>query len=253
RDATCGVCAWSIASTEGRKGSAAKCWQRSDDRVWLGWAQDAAGRPGRCETERFFGQVGLTGTVTVTATILSADRVSEPDLIARVLAGDQAGARLLYDRHAARVYRLAFRLTGDADLAREATQDVFVRAFRQLDRFRGESVLATWLHRITVTVAATIMRRVKRIREREHDFDELQASSAEASNVDPVLRDRLHRAIDALPEIYRATLIMHDLEGYTHSEIADALGVAEGTCKSRLFLARAKLRAALGNLAEELE
>jgi RNA polymerase sigma-70 factor (ECF subfamily) len=189
----------------------------------------------------------------VTATIVADDRVSEPDLIARVLAGDPMSARVLYDRHAPRVYRLAFRLTGDAELAREATQDVFVRAFRQLDRFRGDSALATWLHRITVTVAATLMRRVKRLHEREHDFDELKSVGAETSNVDPRLRDRLHRAIDALPEIYRATLIMHDLEGYTHGEIADALGVAEGTCKSRLFLARAKLRAALGDLAEELE
>jgi RNA polymerase sigma-70 factor (ECF subfamily) len=68
-----------------------------------------------------------------------------------------------------------------------------------------------------------------------------------------VLRDRLHRAIDDLPEIYRTTLIMHDIEGYTHTEIAEALGVAEGTCKSRLSQARAQLRAVLRDLAPELE
>ena len=90
--------------------------------------------------------------------------MNEPDLIARVLAGDRIAARELYDAHAGRVYRLAYRLTGDADLAREFTQDTFVRAFSQLHRFRGDSALSTWLHRITVTVVANAMRRVKRFR-----------------------------------------------------------------------------------------
>ena len=180
--------------------------------------------------------------------------MTEPELIARVNAGDRVAARELYDAHAPRVYRLAFRLTGDADLARESTQDVFVKAFRQLANFRGESALATWLHRITVTVSANAMRKVKRMRERETDLD-LQQPIGEhhGGTVDPVLRDRLHRAIDDLPEIYRVTLIMHDIEGYTHVEIAESLGVAEGTCKSRLSIARSKLRAKLGNVAEEME
>ena len=184
-----------------------------------------------------------------TATAIASDsRVREPELIARVLAGDRVAARELYNAQAPRVYSLAFRLTGDGDLAREATQDVFVRAFRQLNRFRGDAALSTWLHRITVTVVATAMRKVKRMRERETDIDEL-ATVGRESDVDPVLRDRLHRAIDALPEIYRVTVIMHDIEGYTHLEIAEILGVAEGTCKSRLSLARKQLREALGNLA----
>ncbi len=190
-----------------------------------------------------------------TATVIASDRrVTEPELIARVIAGDRVAARDLYDAHAPRVYRLAFRLTGDADLARESTQDVFVKAFRQLVNFRGDAALATWLHRITVTVSANAMRKVKRLRERETDLEQWDSiGSHRSDDVDPVLRQKLHRAIDALPEIYRATLIMHDIEGYTHIEIAQSLGVAEGTCKSRLSLARAKLRAALSDLAEELE
>jgi RNA polymerase sigma-70 factor (ECF subfamily) len=179
--------------------------------------------------------------------------VSEPDLIARVLAGDRIAARELYDAHSPRVYRLAFRLTGDADLAREFTQDTFVRAFGQLAKFRGDSALSTWLHRITVTVVANAMRKVKRFRERETDLEDVHPFGSDGAGVDPVLRERLHRAIEALPEIYRTTLIMHDIEGYTHTEIADVLGVAEGTCKSRLSQARAQLRAALGDLASELE
>ena len=180
-------------------------------------------------------------------------RVSEPDLIARVLAGDRIAARELYDAHSPRVFRLAFRLTGDADLAREFTQDTFVRAFAQLARFRGDSALSTWLHRITVTVVANAMRKVKRFRERETDLEDVHPTGSDGAGVDPVLRDRLHRAIDDLPEIYRTTLIMHDIEGYTHTEIAEVLGVAEGTCKSRLSQARAQLRGVLRDLAPELE
>ena len=192
--------------------------------------------------------------MTRIATALATDyRVTEPELIARVLAGDRIAARELYDLHAPRVYRLAFRLTGDADLARESTQDVFVRAFRQLASFRAESALATWLHRITVTVVSTALRSVKKKREREADFDDLLPAPTDLDYGDPVLRERLRRAIDALPEIYRVTVIMHDIEGYTHLEIAEALGVAEGTCKSRLSLARARLREALGKLAEEFK
>jgi RNA polymerase sigma-70 factor (ECF subfamily) len=192
--------------------------------------------------------------VTRSAVALSSiDRVSQPELIARVLSGDRIAARELYDAHAARVYRLAFRLTGDADLAREFTQDTFVRAFAQLPRFRGESALSTWLHRITVTVVANAMRKVKRFRERETELEDVHPIHAEGPGVDPVLRDRLHRAIAALPEIYRTTLIMHDIEGYTHTEIAEVLGVAEGTCKSRLSQARAQLRGVLADLAPELE
>ena len=168
----------------------------------------------------------------------SAYRVSEPDLIARVLAGDRIAARELYDAHSPRVYRLAFRLTGDADLAREFTQDTFVRAFGQLSRFRGDSALSTWLHRITVTVVANAMRKVKRFRERETDLEDVHPFGPDNAGVDPVLRERLHRAIDQLPEIYRTTVIMHDIEGYTHTEIAEVLGVAEGRRHERNFAPR---------------
>jgi RNA polymerase sigma-70 factor, ECF subfamily len=185
--------------------------------------------------------------------IQSAYQVSEPDMIARVLAGDRIAARELYDAHSPRVFRLAFRLTGDADLAREFTQDTFVRAFSQLARFRGDSALSTWLHRITVTVVANAMRKVKRFRERETDLEDVHPISSDGMGVDPVLRERLHRAISDLPEIYRTTVIMHDMEGYTHTEIAEVLGVAEGTCKSRLSQARAQLRAVLADLAPELD
>lgn len=147
-------------------------------------------------------------------------------------------------------------MTGDAELAREFTQDTFVRAFQRLADFRGDAALSTWIHRITITVVANAMRKVRRLRERETDLEDLDGvptHGAEKRRIDPDLRDRLAKAIDALPEIYRITLIMHDLEGYTHTEIAETLGVAEGTCKSRLSVARAQLRHALADFAKEYE
>jgi RNA polymerase sigma-70 factor, ECF subfamily len=198
--------------------------------------------------------------VTVTRLALvptTPDRVNEPDLIARVVAGDRLAARALYDAHVGRVHRLAYRLTGDLQLAEEVVQDTFVRAIAHLGRFRGECALTTWLHRITVSVALNATRGSRRRQEREApmedaDGDALHAFGDEGEGVDPILRDRLHRAVDALPEIYRVVVVMHDFEGYSHVEIAEVLDIPVGTCRSRLFLARAQLRVALGDLKGEI-
>ena len=191
----------------------------------------------------------MTSTAVAVKAYRTVDR--EPELIARVVAGDRLAARELYDAHVERVFRLAFRLTGEVELARELTQESFVRAFAQLGRFRGEAALSTWLHRVTISVVSNAMRKVKRFRARETDLDEAGFISVESRAADPDLREKLHRAIDELPEIYRTTFVMHDVEGYTHEEIASVLGVAEGTCKSRLSVARAQLREKLAPFAKE--
>ena len=177
--------------------------------------------------------------------------MDERQLIARVLAGDAEAERTLYDLHVDRVYRLAFRLAGDDDLARDFTQDAFIRAFDKLGEFRGDSSLATWLHSITVSVSLNGLRKVKRLRTREVEMDEELAGHARGWGAEPDLKIRLRRAIDALPEGYRTVFVMHDVEGYTHEEIARALGVQPGTSKAQLFRARAKLRAALADFAGE--
>lgn len=169
----------------------------------------------------------------------------ERTLIARTVAGDRLSARTLYDRHARRVHRLVFRICGDEELACDLVQDVFVRAFAQLVAFRGDSAFTTWLHRIAVTTALNQMRKVKRIRAHEEAMGDEDVHAAPAREADPDLKVRLHAAIDALPEGLRMTVLLHDLEGYTHGEIGTMLGVAEGTSKARLFEARAKLRVAL--------
>jgi RNA polymerase sigma-70 factor (ECF subfamily) len=175
--------------------------------------------------------------------------VSEREVIARAAAGDPAAQRTLYDAHVDRIYRLAFRLAGDDDLARDFTQEAFIRAFEKLGEFRQESAFGTWLHTIAVSVSLNGLRKVKRFRARETSLEDADSVASTPRRADPDLRDRLNRAIDALPDGYRTVFLMHDVEGYTHEEIGKALGIQSGTSKAQLFRARGKLREALADFA----
>lgn len=179
---------------------------------------------------------------------------SETGLIARVRAGDRRAERELYEAHAPRIYRLVYRLCGDDDLAQEFTQEVFIRVFEKLDTFRGESALSTWLHRIAITVTSNGMRKVRLLRDREAEIDPDFPAGPCSDGIhrgEPDLRAKLTAAIDALPEIYRAALVMHDIEGYTHTQIASIFHLPEGTCRRRLFIARMRLRYTLAPFVEE--
>ncbi|MCA0377585.1 MAG: RNA polymerase sigma factor [Gemmatimonadetes bacterium] len=173
-------------------------------------------------------------------------RAPDPDaaLVARARLGDPDAQRALYDRHVGPVYRFIFRLTGRRESTEEWTQDTFVRAFARLDQFRGDAAFATWLRTIALNLTrnglATLLRREARAAPLD---DALDVATAPVS--DPDLADRLEAAIAALPTGTRAVYVMHDLEGYTHDEIATHLGIAEGTSKSQLSRARARLRTAL--------
>ena len=182
----------------------------------------------------------------------ASDRDDERRLVERVLAGDRAAARRLYEAHVGRVHRTAWRIVGDETLAQECTQEAFVRAVARLDRFRGDSALATWLTRIALSVALNAVRRRRRQDGRELALDAAEAARLPAAEpaVEPDLRARIAEAIDALPEIYRAAVVLHDVEGYTHAEIGELLGVPEGTCKTRLFVARRRLREMLADYVE---
>ena len=128
-------------------------------------------------------------------------------------------------------------------------QDTFIRAFSRLSQFRGDAALSTWLHRITVTVVSNARRSEVRTA-REVTLDEAHSIEANAPEAEPDLKESIARAIEELSDAYRTTLVLHDIEGYTHAEIAGILGVPEGTCKSRLSAARAQLRAALAAFKE---
>lgn len=177
--------------------------------------------------------------------------MTDAELIARLQAGDAAAEREFYDRHVDRVYRLVFRMSGRAELAQEWTQDTFVRAFDRLAQFRGESALSSWLHSIAVSITLNGLRTLKRREARTGSMDEAASVGVWARDAEPDLKRRLREAIDALPTGTRTVFVMHDVEGYTHEEIGDALGVAVGTSKSQLSRAREKLRTALAPFARQ--
>jgi RNA polymerase sigma-70 factor (ECF subfamily) len=189
----------------------------------------------------------------MTHAALAAEASTVPDerfLISRAQRGDRDAARSLYDAHSRRVHRLVFRLCGgDEEMARDMVQDTFIRVFDKLSSFRGESAFATWVHRIAVTVTLNGLRKERRLKRGADDLDVANDLPAPSSNVDPDLRDRLRAAIEALPPGSRASVILHDIEGYTHAEIGAMLGIAEGTSKARLFDARSRLRKALAAYA----
>lgn len=177
--------------------------------------------------------------------------MDEDRLVARAVDGDVEAERRLYEAHVDRVYRLAFRMTGREDLAEEFTQDAFVRAFDRLEDFRGEAAFSTWLHSVATSVIYNGLRRRRRVRERERPLEEVGQRAREPSAPTPGLREALHRAIDGLPDGQRMVFLMHEVEGYTHREIARALGVAVGTSKGRLSRARHRLRDELADYAPE--
>lgn len=177
--------------------------------------------------------------------------MDDRELIAKVRAGNPAAERALYDAHVDRVYRLSYRMAGDDDLARDFTQETFIRAFERMDTFRGESAFSTWLHSIATTVALNGLRKLKRFRKRETDIEEADGVTTGRAHAEPDLKKRLAQAIDALPEGYRTVFLLHDVEGYTHEEIGAALAIESGTSKAQLSRARAKLRIALADFAGE--
>lgn len=177
--------------------------------------------------------------------------MSERELIERARKGERAAEREIYDTHVDRVFRLAYRMCGRADLAEDFTQETFVKAFGALDRFRGDAALSTWIHSIATRVVLNGLRSVKRHETRAEPLEAADGERATPEPPEPDLKRRLTAALDGLKDDYRMVVVMHDLEGYTHDEIGAALGIAEGSSKARLSRARAMLRAELAPYAME--
>ncbi len=164
------------------------------------------------------------------------------DLVQAILQdGDEGAFRELYRRHTNRLYATALRLLAHSEMdAEDAVQETWVRAVRELERFRWGAALSTWLIAILTNVARDQIRKTHRLAEQEFGPVELAGSTAAPGD-----RVDLERAIALLPEGYRTVLVLHDVEGLTHEEIGAALGIAPGTSKSQLFSARRSMRALL--------
>jgi RNA polymerase sigma-70 factor (ECF subfamily) len=174
------------------------------------------------------------------------ESLKERELITRAQTGDRAAFAALVRSHQDEVYTLARRLVGDPHMAADVAQETLVRAWKALPSFRGEAQLSTWLHRITVNTAWTHKKRAKR--HTAVSLDEIADYAAPIDREDPEfageigeLRGRLRRALDRLPEQQRQVVVMKDVYGWSHGEIAKAMGISVTAAKVRLHRARAKL------------
>lgn len=158
--------------------------------------------------------------------------------------GDRAAFEQLYRRHRDRIYALMWRLCGgDAALAEDLLQEAFVRAWTKLGSFRGESRFGTWLHRVSANVALSDRRSQKSRMSRETALEEPHERVAiGARDVYADQRMDLEQAISRLPERARTVLVLYDIEGYSHAEIADMAGMAVGSSKAQLHRARKLVR-----------
>ena len=176
---------------------------------------------------------------------MSTARSAELDLVRSAQAGDIAAFEGLYRATVGLVHALCLRMAGNAALAEELTQDVFVRAWQKLAMFRGESAFATWLTRLTVNVVLS-ERRARRTRDAHLTLaGDLEAFAGAAPAARPGTALDLERAIMTLPPQARHVFVLHDIEGWGHAEIARRTGLAVGTCKAHLHRARTLLREVL--------
>lgn len=161
--------------------------------------------------------------------------------VRRAADGDHAAFERLYRDHVGRIHALCIRMAGD-EVAEDLTQEVFIRAWRKLDTFKGDSKFGTWLHRLAINHVLSRRETMRRRQSHHAHGDGLLARLAA-----PVRRSSgaaldLERAIRELPERARDVFVLYDVEGYSHHEIAETLGVTVGTSKSQLHRARMLMR-----------
>jgi RNA polymerase sigma-70 factor (ECF subfamily) len=177
------------------------------------------------------------------APLAKVSRETDALLVDACRQGDRRAMEALYHRFKRRVFSMVARIAGPQD-AEEVSQEVFMRIYRGLMKFRGDSALDTWVYRLTVNAAVS---HVSRRPARAEGEDALQhVPTNEGPARDPRLAARLETALTDLPAGYRAVLVLHDVEGLSHEEIAEILGCRVGTSKSQLHKARSRMREMLG-------
>ena len=186
-----------------------------------------------------------------------SEREQDQLLVERARTGDTGAFDSLVLKYTARLHAVVYNLTSNREDTCDLLQDVFSRAYRSLPRFRGESSFSTWVHTIAVNATLNFLRRSRSRRttsleemsstiEQDADYRELVATS------DPMreaglneLQEQLNAALQQLPETQRAVVVMFDIQGLPHGEIARIMGLSEGTVRSRLFYAHRQLQATL--------
>ncbi len=170
-------------------------------------------------------------------------------LIQRAIDGDERAMRQLWSLHAPHIDAVVRRLVGHEDEAADIAQEVWIQIFRALPTYRGDSQFGTWAHRIAVNRTLNALRRTRRLARIETDIDE-DTAFVEHGSERALLAASIEDATARLSPGARTVFVMHDVEGYTHEEIATELGITAGGSKSQLFKARAKLRKLLAPMID---
>lgn len=183
------------------------------------------------------------------AAVAPPARAEDMALVARCRSGDLAAFEELYRAHAGRLFSVACRMLGNPADAEDLLQDIFLSAHRKLDGFRGESALGTWLYRLATNHCLDYLRsrtaRMNQVTDALEDDPLHGVVGSRGLAEQTVTRMDLERALAKLPDGCRAAFVLHDVEGLEHREVAQALGIAEGTSKSQVHKARQRLRALL--------
>jgi len=174
----------------------------------------------------------------------AAQHDDDAELVEKARQGDRMAFETLYRRHRDRIYGLLWRLCGgDPSLAEDMLQEAFVRAWNKLDSFRGEARFSTWLHRLSANVALSDRRSRMRRLSRETELDgTVERMATGDKDVYADKRMDLEQAISGLPERARTVLVLYDVEGYSHAEVAEIAGMAVGSSKAQLHRARKLVR-----------
>ena len=185
-------------------------------------------------------------TVHPSAAAPSAPRSAEAVLVERCRRGDLGAFEEVYRTHSGRLYGLVLRMVGNPSDAEDLLQEIFLSAHRKLDGFRGDSALGTWLYRLATNQCLDHLRsRAARTGQLTDSLDEevgLPDIGSRTIAEQTVAKMDLERAVAQLPEGCRAAFVLHDVQGLEHREVAEALGIAEGTSKSQVHKARLRLR-----------
>jgi RNA polymerase sigma-70 factor, ECF subfamily len=172
-------------------------------------------------------------------------------IVRRAIDGDERAMRLLWNQHAPHVDAVVRRLAGDPDLAEDIAQEVWIQIFRALPSWRGDAKFSTWIHRVAINRTLNALRSVKRVAAAETAIEE-DSAVVEQDAERSMLAQTIEDAARQLSPGARTVFLLHDVEGYTHEEIAVELGITPGGSKSQLFKARAKLRRLLAPLVESM-
>jgi RNA polymerase sigma-70 factor, ECF subfamily len=187
-------------------------------------------------------------------------------LVKRVQGGDQRAFRTLVERYQRKVYAVAFGMLKDREESMDVAQEAFVKVYKYLDHFKGDSSFYTWLYRITVNICIDLLRKRGGARGEDVEFDEKLAHDTSEAQIGALgsrlgtnpqksalrreLAEKIQQALEQIPEKHRAILLLREIEGMSYEDLSRVLEIPKGTVMSRLFHARAKLQKILGEYLE---